>query len=1415
MRIKFIIIELFCLIGLINLIHGQTDPTNITNYFYVIGDTVKIYLNTDGQNTQWQESADLTNWNDIVGQNSDSLYYEVYSMRYLRAMMLNDGCELFSDTFHVYAVESSVCPFNVEDYDGNNYPTVLIGQQCWMSENLRTTHYPNGSLIPYYITDSEWASLGNTNYNAGMCFYNNSLITGLTYGGLYDWAAAMGGIGISSSQNPSGVQGICPDGWHLPSDSEWKQLELELGMSEQEVNYTGYRGTNEGSIISGGQGLWENGILIEDPYFNTSGFNALPAAFRLSMFGNFQWLGEVSYFWTTTESSSQFSWYRYLGYGWTSIGRGAEPKGVGMSVRCLKDSVYYNVEAPDVTTDSVVNVTDSSAVFYSNVTNQGSAIVTSRGICYNTTGNPTLSSQSTNAGQGPGNFISVLNNLSPGITYYAKAYAVNIVGTTYGNQLQFITPTIIPTVTTDTVYNITDHSAIFTGTVVENGGTSIIQRGFCWNTIGNPMITDSSIVVGAAVGGYQVETGPLFSNTTYFVRAWATNNIGICYGNVIQFTTTLPWNCGNSVLDYDGNNYSSVQIGYQCWLSENMKVTHYPDGTPIPFILYNNTWGDLLSNDTDDGYCYYEDFTINGDTYGALYSWAAAMGDNAVSSDNVPSGVQGICPAGWHLPSDNEWKIMELQLGMSQADVDNDGYRGTNQGSQLAGNSILWQNGYLIQNSTFGLTGFDALPGGLRDNNNGHCLYNGSLGFWWTSTVDYGNTVWMRSIRSSFAGNERYDMAKSYGFSVRCLRNPVYAMVTIDPAIYFTDTLAVVSGDIVSNGGAPILYKGICWNVTGEPNISDSFMEAGQGDGAFSKLITGLIPGETYFFRAYATNLVGTSFSEEVQITTLFGLPVVTTNLIDTISYVTATILGEVVDNGLSLVTSRGVCYNSIGSPTINDLFTSDGQGNGIFSSNLTGLSLETTYHVRAYAVNSVGINYGGELQFTTLDGLPVVSTSSVTDITDTSAVVNANLINPGYSAMVQQGVCFNTTGNPTINDDVVTSSLTAGQYSCPLSDLIQGMTYYVKAFATNSVGITYGNEVQFTSLPGLPIIQINLVSNISDTAVTAVSKVIHDGGLNVSQYGVCWSLSPNPTLSDSFSIDGTGTGFYASNISNLTPSTTYFIKAFATNSIGTIYSNQLQFTTDTGSYESMVKIPNGVYALNGVDVFMDSYYISKYEITVAEFIEFLNSISIFANGNCYDPVFGLVKYIEMYQYDYPVTWNGYEFVFDSIYYCISDDTPITGVTWYGANAYCQWAGGRLPTEAEWEVAARGAKIAQFLNTYNDNCSGVNANSNAELIDYAWFNYNSNNLIHPVGTLLPNEIGLFDMSGNATEFCSDKYSANFPSGNLNPTGPTNGINRVIRNGSWFYSWTASQIPVRGGADPVSHYSTGGFRLAKD
>ena len=222
----------------------------------------------------------------------------------------------------------------VNDIDGNIYNYQRIGAQWWMTENLKVTHYSNGYSIPLADSLDEWMALLST--NKAYCWYLNDISNKETFGALYTWAAAMNGEG-SSDSNPSGVQGVCPDGWHLPSDDEWKQLEMYLGMSHAEADEVGWRGTDEGGKLKiSGTDYWKspNGGAT-----NESGFKALPGGFRFNDEREFNPVGERAFFWGSTFNleGSGSAIGRGLKYENGSVYRNNLLCDQGFSVRCLKN----------------------------------------------------------------------------------------------------------------------------------------------------------------------------------------------------------------------------------------------------------------------------------------------------------------------------------------------------------------------------------------------------------------------------------------------------------------------------------------------------------------------------------------------------------------------------------------------------------------------------------------------------------------------------------------------------------------------------------------------------------------------------------------------------------------------------------------------------------------------------------------------------------------------------------------------------------------------------------------------------------------------------------------------------------------------------------------------------------------------
>jgi uncharacterized protein (TIGR02145 family) len=405
---------------------------------------------------------------------------------------------------------------------------------------------------------------------------------------------------------------------------------------------------------------------------------------------------------------------------------------------------------PVVVTVDVTEIKSKEALCSGLIISDGGYAITACGVCWSTEQNPTIDDNKTTDSIGAGSFSSQITGLQPKENYYVRAYATNSEGTGYGMAIAFETIGATELTTTE-VTEISYTFAVCGGNITSDGGYEITARGVCWSTSPDSVELEKAsgfTVNGSGIGAFESRLANITPNTTYYIRAYATNSLETNYGNIISFQTKAPQYFTDS---RDGNVYQYISIGSQVWMAENLKYLPSvvrPDcgSTTTAYYYVYGYYGTNVSEATA---------TENYQTYGVLYNWPAAMAGSE-SSDSNPSGVQGVCPTGWHLPSDAEWTTITTYLGETVA------------GSKLKETGTTHWNS--PNAGATNETGFTALPGGNRSSD-GAFGYIGSNGYWWSATELHPDNAWHRGMYYGYSDVGSFSYDKELGFSVRCLKD--------------------------------------------------------------------------------------------------------------------------------------------------------------------------------------------------------------------------------------------------------------------------------------------------------------------------------------------------------------------------------------------------------------------------------------------------------------------------------------------------------------------------------------------------------------------------------------------------------------------------------------------------------------------
>ena len=747
----------------------------------------------------------------------------------------------------------------------------------------------------------------------------------------------------------------------------------------------------------------------------------------------------------------------------------------------------------------------------------------------------------------------------------------------------------VPTLTTTGIASITTTSATSGGNITADGGSSITARGVVWSTITNPTISlTTKTSDGSGTGSFTSSLTNLAPKTTYYVRAYATNNAGTGYGNEISFTTAdssnvmgIPCPGTPTVKDIDGNTYNTVQIGTQCWTKENLRVTKYRDGSFIPLDESGGTTGNgtgqTWSSRTTGARTVYGHSAANLATYGYLYNWYAV------------ADTKGLCPNGWNVPSEAVWK----SLGE---------YLGTNAGVKLADTSWVLSSGKPSNES-----GFSIKPGGVRNTTN--FGDQSSAGYFWSSSKN-SDINWFAPENLSLSLGYKGDLTSysrddnTSGMSIRCVKlldSKISLPNLSTTAVTAISSTSVISGGtIFSDGGSPVTSRGVVWDINQVPTIDiSSKIVDYYGTGNFNSYILNLKPNTTYYLRAYAINQIGISYGNVVSFTTQ--------NSIMNINCPGEPTVKDIDGNTYNTVKIGSQCWirenlkvTKYRDGTIIPLDESGGiAGNGsgqVWSSKSIGM--RTVYGHDVANLVTYGYLYNWHAAADTKgicpSGWHVPGESEwkvLTDFLGDSSVAGGKLKTVGTT--------YWTSPNDGATNESGFSALSGGYrhsdgsfyYSSRVLSFFwsgtdenefawfRGLYNYHDNLYRGRFNKSSGASIRCLkdtfSIVSIPTLTTTAVTSITTTSATSGGIITPDGGASITSRGVVWSTSPNPTIALSTKTsNGTGTGSFTSTLTNLAPKTTYYVRAYATNSVGTGYGNEITFITTDSSIVMGIPCP-------------------------------------------------------------------------------------------------------------------------------------------------------------------------------------------------------------------------------------------------
>ena len=795
-----------------------------------------------------------------------------------------------------------------------------------------------------------------------------------------------------------------------------------------------------------------------------------------------------------------------------------------------------------IVTGNITDITYTSASCEGDLVTTSGFPITEKGICYATTANPTVDNTKLTAGNELGAFKVDLTDLESGKTYYVKAFVTTSRGTYYGEEKSFTTIAYgLPVVNTTAVTDITLTSAVSGGEVVQNGGAPVYDCGLCRGTAEHPDKSSNTAMGDLADGKFTLKMENLQPETVYYVRAYATNAAGTSYGNEYSFTTLAPVMptvvtgevssislnsafCSGTITDDGGADITEAGI---CWATTAMPTT---DSSHVTAAAGVTEFTLQMTGLNPSSHYYARAYAMNskGIAYGEQREFnTPALPFASVVTKPATKVTRRTAVCGGEVVDDAGLEVSAR--GLCYDTEENPSlYKGihTTNGAGIGEFSDTLT--FLTPNTTYYVRAYATNETGT------------SYGQQLTFTTD---TITPPRVRlNSIYSITRFSAYFNY-------------TVTCDDEVYVWD-------------------RGLCLDTLPDPTLESPIVRhEGYGTGISNVELTDLETGVTYYVRAFAINEADTVYSETKSFTTVSCVPpTVQTKEPYDITTKRAYSGGTIISNGGARITNVGVVFAKHNDPSKEDsLSTTITNSNAeSWNTNLAIFKLldpGTTYYVRAWAENECGVGYGELLSFTTLDvELPAVTTDSISGIEALQATCHYTVVNDGGGTLKNRGICWDYDPDVNLEKENVKKAEGygyVGTYAVAMTNLEAGMTYYVRAYATNETGVAYGEELSFTTL-GLDLAEITTAKPASISPFSAIigGVISYDGGTTVTERGICFATHTTPTIADTKVTRGTGTGWFVATAENLTPNTTYYVRAYATNGDGTAYGEEYEFTT-------------------------------------------------------------------------------------------------------------------------------------------------------------------------------------------------------------------------------------------------------------